>query len=188
MYFISLAFELFFRCSNFNGTALRIVQVKRRRQEIIITQDKCSITAAWYDQLCNTGLLATHAHTRYFMQKLRLNMGKISSDRVEAVEAAGDDIPETWEREGTSRVALAARCILEPPSAETESLSYSAMESPPSWSEKAISQQQLNHQVDHHLHCQHKSPCMVLNSGVNIPEEKTNTYLMKFLPEQREAR
>ena len=55
------------------------------------------------------------------MQKLRLNMGKISSDRVEAVEAAGDDIPETWEREGTSRVALAARCILKPPSAETES-------------------------------------------------------------------
>ena len=65
-------------------------------------------------------------------------------------------LPETWEREGTRRVALAARCILEPPSAETESLSYSAMESEPSWSEKAISQQQLNHQLDHHLHCQHR--------------------------------
>ena len=38
-------------------------------------------------------------------------------------------VPETWEREGTRRVALAARCILEPPSAETESFSYSAMES-----------------------------------------------------------
>ena len=30
-------------------------------------------------------------------------------------------VPEIWEREGTRRVALAARCIFEPPSAETES-------------------------------------------------------------------
>ena len=51
---------------------------------------------------------------------------------VEAVEAVARQLPETWEREGTRRVALAARCILEPPSAETESLSYSAMESEPS--------------------------------------------------------
>ena len=48
-------------------------------------------------------------------------MGLILSDIVEAVEAVDDNIPETWEREGTSRVALAARCILKPPSAETES-------------------------------------------------------------------
>ena len=45
-----------------------------------------------------------------------------SGGLVEAVEAAVTGLPETCEREGTRRVALAARCILEPPSAETEKL------------------------------------------------------------------
>ena len=88
-----------------------------------------------------------HAKYRYLYRRKNMELKLLKLSR---------QLPETWEREGTRRVALAARCILEPPSAETESLSYSAMESEPSWSEKAISQQQLNHQLDHHLHCQHR--------------------------------
>ena len=86
-------------------------------------------------------------------------------------------LPETWEREGTRRVALAARCILEPPSAETESLSYSAMESEPSWSEKAISQQQLNHQLDHHLHCQHSHHAWYWRTAGSIFPKNKQTYI-----------
>ena len=83
-------------------------------------------------------------------------------------------LPETCEREGTRRVALAARCILKPPSAETESF-HTLMESPHSWSEKAISQ--LNHQVEDHLHFQNNNDG--LGCGATYQED---THKMHFLP------
>ena len=64
-----------------------------------------------------------HAKYRYLYRRKNMELKLLKLSR---------QLPETWEREGTRRVALAARCILEPPSAETESLSYSAMESEPS--------------------------------------------------------